>query len=502
MSGAGQRLELTWKAPGPIAAAFMRDRSDVSIINGPVGSAKTTTALMKMLRIATEQKPSLTLTAPGPRGERLPMRRFRLAVVRDTYRQLWRTTLPSWFARVPRGVGDFSGGEGAPATHRVPFSLPDGTMVEFQADFVAIGDLSAEDALRGYEVSAFYLNELDLCAAEVFHYARTRTGRFPPRSDGGATWHGIVADLNAPELHNWTYSEFFLQTQEELAAQGMVLFRQPSGLSPVAENLQNLPENYYAKMARGAPEWLTKRMIENVPGYSRAGKPVYPEFHDATHVAAGELAALPGIPLGIGLDAGGHPAAVLGQRLPSGIWRIVDELTGEAGTGARRFGGMLAKLLADRYAGFDCYGWADPSAAYGADVQVDEQTWIDIVAAETGLRIRPAPTNKPTARWEAVRLPLTRLIDGKPGFQLSPRCKMLRAGFAAEYRFRKIQGTADRYDESAEKNGSSHPHDALQYLCSGGGEDREIRKRRADDRTSHQQLAPQAPAWNPYGVPA
>lgn len=490
-------LQLQWRPPGPVAAAFMRDRSKVSLINGPVGSGKTTAALMKALRIASEQTPSTGHRRQGPRGP-IQIRRFRLAVVRDTYRQLWRTTLPSWFARIPREAGQFTGAEGAPAVHRISFALLDGSQVDFQAEFVAIGDQDAEEALRGYEVTAFYLNEMDLLAQEVLDYARTRTGRFPPQSDGGAKWDGILGDLNAPELHNWTYTRYFNRPAATLAAVGAALFVQPSGLSPAAENLGNLKPDYYADMALDAPTWLVHRMIENRPGFSRAGKPIYPEYNDTLHTAE-MLAALPGIPLRIGLDAGLRPAAVITQHPPSGRWRVLDELCGEPGTGAIRFGQMLAAFLTEHYPAFEADGWADPSAAYGADTEAGENTWIELVAAQTGIRIRPAPTNATVPRWEAVRLPLTRLIDGQPGFVMSARCMLLRRGFNAEYRFRRIAGQVERYDEAAEKNDVSHPHDALQYVFSGGGEDVLIRARRAEDRTRVGKLPTTAGGWSPYG---
>lgn len=490
------RLRLEWRPPGPVAAAYFADRSTISLINGPVGSGKTTASLMKLIRLAREQRVATTRTLPGQDGVACPVRMFRVTVVRDTYRQLWKTTIPSWWTRVPRSVGVWTGSDGDPATHEVQFRLPDRTIVEFKADFVAIGDQAVEDVLRGYETTGFYLNETDLCAEEVLDYALTRLGRYPPMSEGGPSWTGILGDLNAPELNNWAYNRFFRQTVADLACQSVALFRQPSGLSPKAENQANLPPGYYQRMAQTAPEWVVRRMIQNVPGYSRAGKPVYPEFNDDLHVA--DVAYAHGLPLLIGLDAGGHPAAVIGQKLPSGRWHILHELVGEPGTGAARFGNDLANLLRDRYPmATEIEGWADPSAAYGADTKAGEQTWIEVVAAQAAIPVRAAPTNRPLARWEAVRAPLTRLIDGRPGFLLHPGCTALRAGFNAEYRFRKVQGT-DRYDEQAEKNAASHPHDALQYLCSGGGEDQAIRARRGEDRRRHSGRPRQAPAWDPY----
>jgi hypothetical protein len=434
------------------------------------------------------------------------VRKFRVAAVRDTYRQLWRTTIPSWFQRIPRGVGSFTGAEGAPAKHDVPFMLGDGSVVQFEIHFVALGDNSVEDALRGYEVTCFWLNEMDLNNEGVYDYGLTRLPRWPPADEGGASWTGILGDLNAPALNNWVYRRFFRQTAEQLAEQGIARFHQPSGLDPKAENLAHLQGGgqFYRDMAKGMPEWMIRRTIMNIPGYSRAGKPVYPEFNDALHVAPNALEVFPHLPLGLGLDAGGHPAAVFGQRLPSGRRRVLDELTGEPGTGARRFGEMLGQRLRERFPLHGTLGhgpiiaWADPSAAYGADKVAGEQDWIQIVAATAGISIRPAPTNKPTARWEAVRLPLTRLIDGEPGFLMDARCVALRAGFNAEYRFRKILGADERFDEAAEKNDASHPHDALQYWCSGDGEDQAIRARYGEERRRGGGMPRGNPVWDPY----
>jgi hypothetical protein len=66
-----------------------------------------------------------------------------------------------------------------------------------------------------------------------------------------------------------------------------------------------------------------------------------------------------------------------------------------------------------------------------------------------------------------VRKPLNTLRNGKPQLQLHPRCTMLRKGFRGRYQFRrvKIAGSAERYQDEPEKNEYSHPHDALQYIC-------------------------------------
>ncbi len=486
-------LTLVWEAPGPVAARFMASPAWVQILNGPIGSGKTTAVFTKALRLAMAQR----------RSSRDGVRKFKLVVVRDTYRQLWKTTLPTWFQKVPRDFGTFTGAENAPARHLLDIRLPaDQSRLELIVDFVAIGDAAAEDVLRGYEPTAAYLNEADLLGRDVLEYVRGRVGRYPIMAEGGPSWSGVLADCNAPELHSWLYEDVFAQPPTVLAKRGIELFRQPSGLSGEAENLKNLPAGYYERQAEGASAWYVARMIENKPGYSRAGKPVYPEFSDPLHVAARELEAMAGVPLDIGLDAGLNPAAAFAQHMPDGQWRVLDELVGETGTGAARFARLLAQRLRERFSAIRTLrAWADPSAAFGADKQAGERSWIEIVEAESGVRVRAAPTNRLIPRLEAVRRPLARLIDGRPGLVLSPCCVTLRTGFNSGYRYRKMAVAEERYDEVPEKNAYSHPHDALQYALGAGGEDQEIRDRK--DRRFRLMHAAGAPGahvheWDPF----
>ncbi|MES2171014.1 MAG: hypothetical protein V4479_09900, partial [Actinomycetota bacterium] len=65
--------------------------------------------------------------------------------------------------------------------------MPDKTVVDFTIEFGAIGENAVEDFMRGYEPTAFYLNELDLLARDVFIYAKGRVGRYPDMNEGGPT---------------------------------------------------------------------------------------------------------------------------------------------------------------------------------------------------------------------------------------------------------------------------------------------------------------------------
>lgn len=487
MSNAGG-VDLEWAPPGPVAEEFMASSARIQVINGPIGSGKTTAVLMKIIKIARQQTPSRRYRIKDPNGEFVPVRQVKFTVVRDTYRQLWRSIIPSWHKRMPETLGEWNGARNAPATHKVHLFPDDGTGVALHLDFAAIGDLDVEEFMRGYEPTGWYLNELDLLDKEVLTYALDRAGRFPDMADGGPTWRGVLADCNAPEFESWVHRDIFLKTPAELAEAGVDLFVQPGGREPGAENLGNLPDDYYTTSLIGHPDWYVARMFDNKPGYSRAGKPIYPEFNDRLHVRDQEAA--PGLPLGIGIDGGGSPAAVFGQRLPSGKWLILDELVTEHGTGPMRFGDLLAQRLRERFPGCaKVQGWADPTTTYGADTKAGEKNWKEIVESRTRIRIDPAPSNAPSVRWEAVRKPLQTLIDGAPAFMLNPRCRVLRAGFNNGYHFRRMQVPgAERFTEEADKNDYSHPHDALQYLCLGAGEFYEVLGRGRERMNARRQV--------------
>ena len=447
---------LAYMPPGPVAAAFMDSRAHVKAIMGPLGSGKTGAALVNGLELAAEQRPN----AEG-------VRKFKRAVIRDTYRHLWKTTMPSWFHWMPASQGEFQGGQDGPAVHTLRWRLPDGSKVECTYEFAAVGDNDVRAFMDGYEPTDMFLNAADTMSIDVLNFGLGRIGRYPKINDGGPSWYGISLDLNAPDTDSPWYDKLFDNLPE-----GFAVFVQPGGREPGAENIANLPPGYYEAQMAGQEAWYIRRYVDNRFGQSRDGKPIYDDFNDQRHVAPVELLPIAGLPLILGADAGGSPAGVIGQRSGTGQWRILDELVTRQGTGADRFGELLMKLLAERYRDFEVdIGWADPSAAFGVDAQQNAYDWIQALANKTGIRFRGAPTNVPATRWAAVRTPLIATIDGTlPAFLLSPRCKVLRRGFNSGYRFRRIQIAGEqRYEDRADKNEYSHPHDALQYLMVGGG---------------------------------
>ncbi|KJU82306.1 TerL, partial [Candidatus Magnetobacterium bavaricum] len=115
-----------------------------------------------------------------------------------------------------------------------------------------------------------------------------------------------------------------------------------------------------------------------------------------------------------------------------------------------------------KYRNIEIVGYGDPAGTQRS--QNDERTCYNILSSE-GLSIYPASTNANVARVGAVEDLLSRLVDGKAAFQLSPVCKVLRKGFNGAYQYKRLQVSQERYSDVPDKNEYSHIHDALQYAA-------------------------------------
>ena len=152
--------------------------------------------------------------------------------------------------------------------------------------------------------------------------------------------------------------------------------------------------------------------------------------------------------------------------LPEGRWIVFEELCGED-TGISTFADCVLQLSAQRFPGFTFEDYGDPAGEQRSAMTADkaEKTCFDIRKGK-GIPIRTGEQNL-VSRLESVRKPLNTLREGKPQFQLHPRCTMLRKGFLGRYQYRRVRvsGSAERYHDEPEKNEYSHPHDALQYVA-------------------------------------
>lgn len=472
-------------AVAPTIRRFFESNTFTRGLMGPLGSGKSSACVIEIMRRAKMQR-------PGKDG----IRRTRWAVVRNTYRELTDTTLKTFQAWVPPD---------ADGIHRW-YREKDATYFIQQDDIrveVLFRALDRPDDIKkllSLELTGAWVNEAREVPLAIIEALQGRVGRYPAQRDGGPTWFGLIMDTNPPDEDHWWYRTF-----EEQQPSTWALFKQPPGRHPNAENVVNLPPGYYATLAVGKkPEWI-KVYIDGQYGFIAEGKAVFPEFNDAIHVAAERIRPLPDIQINVGVDFGLTPAAVFTQPTPSGRFMVLDELVTEGQAGITRFGERISEFVGAAYPQHANGGlrmWGDPAGA--AKAQTDERTCFEILRAQ-GFDADPAPVpdNNFTIRREAVANALNRLVDGLPGFQMSPQCRQLRKGFNGGYAYRRIQVPGEeRFTEVPDKNSLSHPHDALQYAAVGGGlhetvtRDRFDRSRRsADLRRLAMPQRPRRSAW-------
>ncbi len=445
----------------PTLARFHASNAFYRGVIGPVGSGKSTAMCMEIMGRARRQ-------AKGPNG----VRHSRWAIVRNSYRELQDTTLKTWLAWFPEELfGSFN-------MSRMTHTIRDGN-IELEVMFRSLDRPDDVKKLLSLELTGAWFNEAREMPKTIIDAMGDRVERYPATKDGGCTWAGVIMDTNPPDTDHWWY-----RLAEEQLPEGWAFFHQPGGLldlpgdkqacfapNPHAENLTNLPPSYYEKRMSGKSTDHVRVYYCAKYGFVQDGKPVYPEFHSQVHVTDKKLEPVRERPVYIGIDFGLTPAVVFGQKLISGRWQWLDELVTED-MGMVRFAELLATKCASDFHGCEFLIFGDPAGTQRS--QVDERTPFDILRA-SGMDARPAPTNDPMLRREAVALPLSRLVDGQPGLVVSPACRTLIKGMAGAYCYRRVQVLGEeRYRDEPDKNRYSHVCDAAQYLMIGAGEGRKV----------------------------
>lgn len=422
----------------------VHDTHNYITVDGAIhhNSAKTTGSLMKIVYMAG-------LQAKSPIDG---IRRTRCVVVRNTMPQLKDNTLVSWNYWFKDGVA------GKWKATEKNFMLKFGD-VECEVLFRALDTPDDISRVLGLEITFAVLDEFVQIPFEIREGLSGRCGRYPPRLEGGATNFGIWGASN-PGEEDTPWHKFVVEECPE----NVKYFHQPSGLSPEAENIENLPPNYYKNLAMGkSPSWI-KQFIEAEWGFSVAGKPVIPTFNRDLHVSKQHLIPNQYTPLIIGYDPGMHSALIFGQPDSYGRLLILDELILD-GYGAQRMcTDRLLPLLNMKYRGFEVIIAPDPACQ--SRTQTNESSVLDVLKEARFKKywsVKVGPTNLIAPRLAAIEGFTTRLTEKGPAMLIDPRCRVIIKALASGWRYEKTQKGNEK--EVPEKNMSSHPGDALTYLA-------------------------------------
>jgi len=435
----------------PTIRAFNEDKRFFKCIYGPFGSGKSSGCIAEIVDIGVNQAPDQTKT-----------RRTKWAIVRNTYKVLLDTTMATFFHWLPpEYFGTFNVTNFSYKIDKIV--LDDGTKVEIEVIFRALDKPEQVRNLLSLELTGAWFNEIREMPKAIIDAMEGRVDRFPAKDDGGPTWTGIIADSNPPDQESWLYEFFEEKVPKDPELQSKyVLYRQPSGRSPEAENRKHLSDTYYTNMAIGKDPEYIKVYIDGDYGYIRDGKPVFGNYSDSLHCADSAIIPVRGVPIIVGVDFGLTPSAIFTQYLPKGNFYIFHEFTSQDMGIRRFFTDTIKPYIFSNLRGYDIVVTGDPAGVRRQDT--DERSCFDELRI-LGFPATPAHSNGFLARFNAVDQFLVKLVDGKPAFQLSPDCSVLRRAFLGEYKLKKHRGINDTFSESPDKNAYSHPMDALQYAA-------------------------------------
>ena len=428
----------------PTIRRFSESQKFIRGLMGPFGSGKSSGCIIKLIEIAAAQKP----WSDG-------MRRARFACIRNTYPQLRDTTIKTFHRWLPDGhFGNYS------AQHHeylIDKLAPD---LRIEVLFRALDRPEHVANLLSLDLTAAWANEAREMPWQVIQALQGRVGRYPPIAEAEPVDACVMLDSNPPDSDSWWYQLF-----EETKPGNAEIFKQPAGDSEQAENLPNLPKDYYKNLSTGVDENFIKVYVRGEYGFVREGKAVYPEYNDALHCV--DLEPQPALSVYRGWDFGLTPAVVYSQITSDGRWNTFDELVAED---------LFIDQFADHVQEYTArtYPWAksfidigDPSGTARSPLakRTEEQSCFDVLHGK-GIMVQEGEQTL-TMRLGSVKRALTTIRNGKPQLSVHSRCKVLRKGYQGRYQYRKLKvsGAAERYTDEPDKNEYSHPHDANQYIA-------------------------------------
>jgi len=437
-------VNLDYKPP-PTIEKFLISQALVRFLVGPLGSGKSMGCIMELLRRCSTQ---------APHGG---VRYTRGALIRNTLQQLRQTVLSD----ITTYLGPLVHYYVTDSTIQIRSQLPDGT--HLHSDWIMIPLDTKEDVRRllSLQLTFAWINEIREVPIEVVSGVIGRLGRYPSRLMGGPSWYGLIADTNP-----WDTDSPYHERLVLAPTKGWELFHQPSGLSPLAENIENLPPGYYETLSGDRDEGWVQVHVESEWGTSNAGQAVFRRsFHAETHVKDMRVMVNPNRPLMVSLDFGRTPCALISQVDNYGRMLVFKEVVTE-GMGLLQ---MLQEHLkptlgAEPFSNSRVFIVGDPAGAQKS--QITEETAFDTLKSE-GFMAYPAATNNIEPRLLAVERLFRTTLMGEPAIQICrDGCPTLIQALGNRYRYRRKRD--GQFEDIPEK---LHPWsdvcDALQYGALG-----------------------------------
>jgi hypothetical protein len=450
---------------------FHADNSFCRINKGPVRSGKSVRCMIEGIIRGSQQSPA----SDG-------IRYSKLVVGRKSYPQLKSTTIETWKYWYPEEeygkiIWD------SPITHHL--KKPG---IDMQILFMPFEGERDVEKLKSLEMTFGYLNELQYLPQIILTTMLERCNSYPPKDKGKITFSGVWADTNPPSTRHWIYKleqklpsnyKFFHDIPAVLKVD-VIPKAGPYAISrdgtiyinnPAADYLNNIPTPmYYLNQIPGLSDEEVKVTCMGQYGFTRAGKPVYPDYNDVVHCRQESIRFNMREKLYMGWDFGLTPAVALFQFQDDGRLAQIAEITSQD-YGVEKFAENIVLPWLNR----NCPGWGSRYESVGdpAGVKGNEQTASPGAKNSSfdalnrlGILTHPAKSNSTERRISAVSWWLRKINNGRGALIISKDCEQSREGFQGDYQYEKI--TVGGIEESSKpqplKNFSSHIHDAIQYI--------------------------------------
>src|SRR5271157_4193339 len=216
LSQTGLSHQFIYTAP-PMIERYMLSESFGRLIAGPVGSGKTTGAIVELTRRMKEQMPAYK----DPLFPAAPRRFTRFAIIRQTLKQLKDTVLKDVLSRFSL-VADWRVSEST-----LYFREGD---VHSEWLFVPLDEPEDKKRLLSTNLTAAFINECIEIDLDLLSDIAGRCGRYPNEEFGVPTWRGIICDTNMP-VRGTPWAKFIQRGLQGLVPE-WAMFLQPGGRSP------------------------------------------------------------------------------------------------------------------------------------------------------------------------------------------------------------------------------------------------------------------------------
>lgn len=457
----------------------------MKMLFGPVSCGKSVASCADIFAAMVLQKPS----SDG-------VRYTRIAVIRNSYRQLKSTTIKTWLHWFPESIyGKIKWN--SPITHHLRFTHDLYGQIDSEIMFMPIESENDIGNLKSLELTRAYINECQYLPEIVLTTCLERVGRYPHKNSGASpTYKCVIADTNPPSTKHWMYRleeklpsnyKFFHydsavvkvdRIPDHLKCTKLVDGKHyvQSAISrdgtsyisnPEADYLQYLAEpDYYLNQIPGLTDEEVRVTCMGQYGFTRAGKPVYPDYIDSIHFVNHKIQYNPREKLVMGWDFGLTPACALLQVQNDGSIAQIYEFTSDDFSIEKLAKDVVIPILNLKFSGWqnDYLSFADPSGTSFNQVTYDRRSCISALN-QLGIRTKPAKTNNPDLRAGAVSHFLRKSHNGRGAFVITPDSPQTREGMLGDFQFEKIiLGTTEESTKAKWlKNFSSHICEAQQY---------------------------------------